>query len=55
MGKEILKDFGSYVGKFKKIVPHEYKAMMSAIAKYKAQGLDEDEAKIKAFQERVNG
>ena len=31
------------------------KAMMTAIAKYKAQGCDEDEAKIKAFQERVNG
>ena len=63
LGKEILKDFGNYVTKdfgnyvtkFKKIVPHEYKAMMLAIAKYKDMGLDEDEAKIKAFQERVNG
>ena len=55
LGKEILKDFGEYVTKFKKVVPHEYKAMMLAIAKYKEQGCDEDEAKIKAFQERVNG
>ena len=55
LGKEILKDFDEYVTKFKKVVPHEYKAMMTAIAKYKAQGCDEDEAKIKAFQERVNG
>ncbi len=55
LGKEILKDFGEYVTKFKKVVPHEYKAMMLAIAKYKDMGCDEDEAKIKAFQERVNG
>ncbi|MDO4876242.1 MAG: hypothetical protein Q3987_02540, partial [Oscillospiraceae bacterium] len=55
LGKEILKDFDEYVMKFKKVVPHEYKAMMTAIAKYKSQGCDEDEAKIKAFQERVNG
>ncbi|MCR4775509.1 MAG: hypothetical protein K5869_03930, partial [Saccharofermentans sp.] len=55
LGKEILKDFDEYVTKFKKVVPHEYKAMMLAIAKYKDMGLDEDEAKIKAFQERVNG
>ena len=55
LGSTILKDFGGYVTKFKKVVPHEYKAMMLAIAKYKDMGLDEDEAKIKAFQERVNG
>ena len=55
LGTTILKNFDEYVGKFKKVVPHEYKAMMLAIAKYKEMGLDEDEAKIKAFQERVNG
>ena len=55
LGSTILKDFGEYVTKFKKVVPHEYKAMMLAIAKYKEMGCDEDEAKIKAFQERVNG
>ena len=55
LGTNILKNFDEYVTKFKKVVPHEYKAMMLAIAKYKEMGLDEDEAKIKAFQERVNG
>ena len=55
LGKMILNDFDNYVVKFKKVVPHDYKAMMSAIAKYKAEGCDEDEAKIKAFQERIYG
>ena len=55
LGAKILKDFDEYAGKFKKVIPHEYKAMMSAIAKYKEHGFDEDEAKIRAFQERVNG
>ncbi|MBR6959313.1 MAG: glutamate synthase subunit alpha, partial [Clostridiales bacterium] len=55
LGSIILKDFDEYVTKFKKVVPHEYKAMMTAISKYKDMGCDEDEAKIKAFQERVNG
>jgi len=55
LGSIILKDFDEYVTKFKKVVPHEYKAMMTAISKYKDMGCDDDEAKIKAFQERVNG
>ena len=55
LGQNILKDFDEYVTKFKKVIPHEYKAMMTAISKYKEQGFDEDEAKIRAFQERVNG
>jgi len=55
LGQTILNNFDEYVHKFKKVVPHDYKAMMAAIAKYRNEGLDEDEAKIRAFQERVNG
>ena len=55
LGKKILSNFDEYAARFKKVVPHDYKAMMASIEKYRNEGLDEDEAKIRAFQERVNG
>ena len=54
-GQQILKNFDEYAGKFKKVVPHDYQAMMDTIAKYKAQGLNDDEARIQAFHERMGG
>ena len=54
-GQLILKNFDEYAGKFKKVVPHDYQAMMDTIAKYKAEGLDEEEARIQAFHERMGG
>ncbi|MBR1796527.1 MAG: glutamate synthase large subunit [Clostridiales bacterium] len=55
IGHVILDNFDEYAGKFKKVVPHDYQAMMDTIAKFKSQGLDEDKARISAFHERMNG
>ena len=33
----------------RKIIPHDYKKMMDLIAYYQSQGLDEDQAKVEAF------
>ena len=37
IGKEILENFGDYLPKFKKIVPHDYKRMMSLISSFEQQ------------------
>ena len=50
---KILGDFDSYLPRFKKVIPHDYKRMLESIAKFIAQGLSEDEAKIEAFKENT--
>ena len=47
--KAILDDFDEYLPKFKKIIPNDYKRMMSAIAMFEEKGLSSDQAKIEAF------
>lgn len=51
--KEILDDFENYIPKFKKIIPHDYKQMMSAIASFEEKGLTEEQAQIEAFYKIV--
>ncbi len=53
-GKEILENFDEYLPKFKKIIPHDYKKMMSAIASMEERGLDHEQAKIEAFYQIIN-
>ena len=53
--KMFLDDFKTYIGKFKKIIPHDYKKMMDLIAYYQSQGLDEDQAKVEAFNAAMKG
>lgn len=53
-GKEILDNFDEYLPKFKKIIPHDYKRMMAAIAAYEEKGLTNEQAQIEAFYEIVN-
>ena len=45
----ILGDFENNVGKFKKIIPHDYKKMNNSIKKFESTGLSHEEAEIKAF------
>ena len=49
-GKEILDEFESYAGHFKKIIPGDYEKMMAAIAKYEKQGQAPEDAKLKCIQ-----
>ena len=53
-GKEILDNFDEYLPKFKKIIPHDYKKMMAAIASMEEKGLSNDQAQIEAFYQIIN-
>lgn len=53
-GKEILNKFDEYLPKFKKIIPHDYDAMLKLTSKYQKEGMTLDEAKIKAFYTKMS-
>jgi len=48
-GKEILDNFADYLPKFKKIIPHDYEKMLTAIAHMEEKGLSNEQAQIEAF------
>ena len=52
-GQRILDDFDSFIGKFKKIIPSDYKAMMHLIAEGEEQGMNRQQAEIEAFTKLV--
>ena len=48
-GKEILDNFMSYLPKFKKIIPHDYRRMLQTIVQMEGKGLSSEQAQIEAF------
>ena len=50
-GQRILDHFDEYLPKFKRIVPHDYRRILQLCAKYREQGMDEEQAQIEAFYE----
>ena len=48
-GKEILENFGEYLPKFKKVIPHEYKRMLMTTVQMEEKGLSSEQAQIEAF------
>ncbi|MBQ9538323.1 MAG: glutamate synthase large subunit [Treponema sp.] len=50
LAKELLKDFDKSASEFKKIIPNDYKRMLSEIAKAEEKGLGHDEAVLEAFK-----
>ena len=48
-GKEVLDNFGEYLHKFKKIMPHDYKKMLNMIVQMEEKGLSSEQAQIEAF------
>ena len=48
-GKEVLDNFGEYLPKFKKIMPHDYKKMLNMIVQMEETGLSSEQAQIEAF------
>ena len=48
-GKEDLDNFGEYLPKFKKIMPHDYKKMLNMIVQMEEKGLSSEQAQIEAF------
>ena len=53
--KEILDNFGEYLPKFKRIIPHDYKKITTAILSFEEKGLTTEQAQIEAFYSVVNG
>ena len=53
-GKEILENFGEYLPKFKKVLPHDYDKMLRLIAKMEEKGEDSEQAQIEAFYAMKN-
>ncbi len=51
-GKEILDNFGEYLPKFKKIIPHDYEIMLKSIAQMEEKGLSAEQAQIEAFYKK---
>jgi glutamate synthase (ferredoxin) len=52
--KTILDDFENYLGKFKKIIPADYKKIMSYTEQYIEEGMSPEEAQIEAFNKCVS-
>ena len=55
IGKEILDNFSEYLPKFKKIIPHDYSHMQTAIVHMEEKGLTFDQAQIEAFYASTRG
>ncbi len=55
MGKKVLDNFVDYLPKFKKVLPHDYSKMQTAIAHMEEKGLSIDQAQIEAFYSNKRG
>lgn len=53
-GKLILENFGEYLPKFKKIIPHDYETMLKAIVQMEEKGMSAEQAQIEAFYANKN-
>ena len=47
--KHILEDFAAYIGKFKKIIPHDYARIQSTVVALEEKGMSSEQAEIEAF------
>lgn len=55
MGKKVLDNFVDYLPKFKKVLPHDYSKMQTAIAHMEEKGLSIYQAQIEAFYANKRG
>ena len=53
LGTEILADFDSYLPHFKKLIPYEYKKMLTLSARLEEKGLTTQQAQMEAFYESI--
>ena len=54
-GRRILEDFETWLPRFKKIIPADYKRLMQQTARFKEQGMSEQEAMTEAFYAEIAG
>ncbi len=50
LGKTILGDFDRYLPFFKKIIPNDYRKMLTAISRFEEQGISHEDAELEAFR-----
>ena len=48
-GREILEHFEDYLPRFKKIIPSDYKRMITAIGQMEEKGMSHEQATLEAF------
>ncbi len=53
-GKEILDNFKSYIPKFKKIIPKDYKKLLQLSSQFEEQGMSREKAQIEAFYASIS-
>ena len=53
LGEKVLNNFEYYLPGFKKLIPHEYKKMITLSAKLEEKGLTSEEAQMEAFYESI--
>ena len=53
LGKKILDNFAYYLSHFKKLIPDEYKRMLTLSAKLEEKGLTGEQAQMEAFYESI--
>ncbi len=53
LAKKILDDFDNYLCSFKKIVPNDYKKILSAISEFEEKGMSHDNAVMEAFAKSI--
>ena len=53
LGKKILDQFDEYLPHFKKLIPNEYKKMITLSAKLEEKGLNSEQAQMEAFYESI--
>jgi len=49
----LLADWDATVGRFVRVMPHDYRRVLAAQARMRASGLGEEEAEMAAFEENV--
>ena len=52
-GSEVLNGWPEYEGKFVKVMPRDYRKMLSAFKRVEERGLTGDEAELTAFREAM--
>ena len=53
LGAKILADFENYLPHFKKLIPDEFKKMITLSAKLEEKGLTSEQAQMEAFYESI--
>ena len=53
LGQKVLDQFDMYLPHFKKLIPNEYKKMITLSAKLEEKGLNSEQAQMEAFYESI--